>query len=376
MSGLLWLLLLLLLLLLLGNAYKPSTMRQTQVIVIPSAPEFTESFLVFDSLVTTLNQARRNARDYITDSMLDDQEDDDEDDDDENQWSVAINLAHLHPLYGQRTPAQQVQDFRDEEAAGEVDVHLQEYKRLRLAARRSPYPTIVIEVRASPTPNFGTTTPSSSSSATNRPSSSSGNGVSLSDIQKLEALFGKTAHMKDSSSQDDAFWDAVGRSMKEITSVTPVKLAQQWIANHHDAATTLSAEEEAASTIVAFTTSSTAHVDEAYEFVFTNIAMLQEQYGVADASTDNNNNNDKSNHQQQQQYLVLPHFLSAAATSFENFSNEVTQLVACLPSLKGKLTVTTYHPEHIQANRRSPTPILALTWNNNHHHNKNNTSSS
>lgn len=340
-----------------GSAYKPSTMRQTQVIVIPSAPEFTESFVTFDSLITTLNQARRNARDYVTDTMLHEQRDHDDDDDDDsdsnnsNDWSVAINCAHLHPSFGDRTPVQQMQDLRDEEAAGEVDVNYQEYKRVRLAARRSPYPTVVIEVRAAPAPDFSSSSSSPTTTATTTQSLSAAaaasrqeGAVSLSDIQKLEALFGKTAHIKDSTA-DDAFWGAVGSSIQEVTAVTPIKLAQHWIAEKEgDKAVT-----PPATTITAFTTSGTAAVDEAYEFVFTNIAMLQEQFELTPRC--------------HQLYLVLPNFLSAAATSFEKFATEVSKLVACLPSLNGKVAVTTYHPEHVDASRRSPTPILVLAWN-------------
>lgn len=314
-------------------------MRQTQVVVIPSAPEFSDSFAVFDAAVNALNQARRNARDYVTDTMLQQQQDDDEDDA-PAAWSVSINCAHLHPLFGERTPAQQLQDLRDEDAAGGVvDVHYQEYQRTKLAARRSPYPTVVIEVRAAPAPDFAAPPAPRSAAAAAQPRPREA-AVSLADVQRLEALFGKTAHMKEAganASPDDAFWSAIGNSIEEVTAVTPVKLAQQWIAEHAGTA----------STTATFTTSSAAAVDEAYEFVFTNIAMLQETFASTNC---------------RQQYLVLPHFLSAAATSFQKYAVEVTKLVTCLPSLRGKLSVTTYHPEHVEPSRRSPAPILVLAW--------------
>ena len=44
----------------------PATMRQTQVLVIPSSPDL-KDWHVFDQVVTTINNARRNARDYVTD---------------------------------------------------------------------------------------------------------------------------------------------------------------------------------------------------------------------------------------------------------------------------------------------------------------------
>jgi hypothetical protein len=293
-------------------------MRQTQVVVIPSNSVLTDSFPVFDKLVETINQARRNARDYVTDVMLekiDDQE--------EPKWSIAIHCGHLHPAYGRRTPEQELQDLKDEEEAGEVDVHLQEYKKARLLARRSPYPTLVIEVQASPPPDFGASPPPSAAGSDDE-------RISAADIQKLEALFGKSAHISDES-EEDSFWNAVGSSLTEVSAVTPLKLAEKFI-------TETGVEGEAA-----FTETQAAEVDEAYEFVFNNVAMLMES-------------------ETKRQYLVMPHFLSSAATSFEKFAAEVSKMLAVLPDLKDRVSITTFHPEHIDSSRRSPVPILAMQW--------------
>ena len=46
------------------------TLRQTQVLVIPANNDVM-SFLVFDRLINAINQARRNARDYVTNVSLD-----------------------------------------------------------------------------------------------------------------------------------------------------------------------------------------------------------------------------------------------------------------------------------------------------------------
>ena len=287
------------------------------MIVIPSNPHVTESFLVFDELIETLNQARRNARDYITDTANDEED---------RNWSVAINCAHLHPNFGERTPAQQLQDMKDEDDAGEIDVNLEQYKKMRVQARQSPYPTVVIEVRAQPAPDFSE---SPAPSAKQQPAG--GNGVSAADIQRLEALFGKQAAIHDKDAES-SFWDAVGNSIEEVAAVTPLKLGERWIAEH--ANPPLSS---------AFTETGTPYVDAAYEFVFTNIAMLQE----GSVST---------------QYLIMPNFLSAAATSFEKFAMQVHKLSSTLPDL-GIVTVDTYHPEHINPAKRSPVPILSLSLN-------------
>jgi len=293
-------------------------MRQTQVVVIPSNPSFSESFTVFDELVETINQARRNARDYITDT---------DDDEDDRSWSVAINCAHLHPNFGERSPAQQLQDLKEEDEAGEVDVNLEQYKSMRLQARRSPYPTVVIEVRAQPTPDFNE---SPAPASKQHPADES--GVSAADIQKLEALFGKQAAINDKDSES-SFWDAVGNSIEEVAAVTPLKLGEQWIASHANPPTA-----------AAFTETGTPYVDAAYEFVFTNIAMLQES-------------------SVEKQYLVMPNFLSAAATSFEKFATQVHKISSTLPDLGG-VTVDTFHPEHIDPAKRSPMPILSLSMSN------------
>lgn len=50
--------------------HSPSTLRQTQVLVIPGNPMLTEDWRVFDALVNAINQARRNARDYVTNVAL------------------------------------------------------------------------------------------------------------------------------------------------------------------------------------------------------------------------------------------------------------------------------------------------------------------
>jgi hypothetical protein len=299
-----------------SSSYKPTTFRQTHVIVIPG---HFETFRTFDQLIQAINQARRNARDYILD--------DDEDDDFRQQWNVAINCAHLHPQYGQLTPKQQLQQLQQEPI--EVDVHLEQYKQARLMARRSPFPTVVIEVRATPVPEFATTTTSSSLSSSS---------VSAADIQRLEALFGQTAHMQSSNS----FWDKIGNTIQEVSAVTPLKLAERFITERQQ-------QQQQQQTAVALTESNLSQVDAAYEFVFLNAAMLLESQ-----ETDT-------------YYLVLPHFLSTAATSLEKFAMETRNILQwILPASSSQpgtniITVETFHPEHVDESKRSPVPIIALS---------------
>jgi hypothetical protein len=53
-----------------GPENRPSTFRQTQVIVIPWCIEAT-SYPFFDTLLQAVNRARRNAKDFFTDISLD-----------------------------------------------------------------------------------------------------------------------------------------------------------------------------------------------------------------------------------------------------------------------------------------------------------------
>ena len=335
-----------------GSAYRPSTLRQTQVVVIPSNQALTESFHTFHDLMEAVNAARRHARDYVTGSHLErmDGDDDDNDNDDGYQqpWSVSVNCAHLHPQFGQKTAAEELAELQAEDEAGEVDLHYQDYQQQRLAARRSPYPTIVVEVRASPPPNFG--------AAAKPPTSNNNNNnddkVTAEDISKLEALFGQSAHMshptahRSAREEEEDFYARIGQSITELSAVTPLQLAQTFMAQQDP---TVPAD-------AAFTTSDATEVDEAYEFVFTNFAMMAEQ---AAAAADNG---------EPRYYVVLPHFCAASATSLEKFATQCMKLTTVLPELRDRLELNTYHPEHLAPTHRAPVPVLSLQWRNDIRH--------
>jgi hypothetical protein len=46
------------------------TLRQTQVLVIPANEELNQNFAVFDAVMGAINQARKAARDLVTDHSL------------------------------------------------------------------------------------------------------------------------------------------------------------------------------------------------------------------------------------------------------------------------------------------------------------------
>ncbi len=253
----------------------------------------------------------------------------------------------MHPKFGEKTADEVLQELQDEEQSGEVDVNLKIYKEKRLLARRSPYPTVVIEVRATPPPNFGESHPPKPTSVAQE--------VTSADIQRLEALFGKSAHMSHPSKEktrreeDEDFYDAIGKTtgIDEISLVTPIILAQNWIAEHvpgFDLRTS------------AFTATDAKQVDEAYEFVFTNVAMQTSNFL------------DKSRPDQvvrtSTQYLVMSNFVTSSATSFEKFSQEVAGILDVFPLLKNQVDVSTLHPEHVDSSKRSPVPVCVLRWLN------------
>jgi len=108
--------------------------------VIPTNKALESSFPLFDKLVEAINQARRNARDYVTDVSLEKLDDRLEAGEEGLcDWSVSVNCAHLHPSFGEKTPEEAMQELKDEEEAGEVDLNYEEYKKKRILARQSPF---------------------------------------------------------------------------------------------------------------------------------------------------------------------------------------------------------------------------------------------
>jgi len=283
--------------------------------------------------------------------------------------SVSVNCAHLHPKFGEKTPEEELQDLKDEEAAGEVDVNEQQMREMRTRARQSPYPTIVLEVRAEPPQDWRTqAAPRKPQVVAEIPVDEDDDDdvtsdyyynrkellsktITPDDIRKLEALFGKAAvveknvadgGMIDHKDDEDAFYAAIEDSLESVSSISHMRRAQEWIQSN---------DEKFSPITSTFTESDTTEVDRAYEFVFINMAMQKEQARM-----------DKVR-EARRQYLIMPHFLSSSATSLEKFSKEVANIVNTLPDLRDRVKVSTFHPEHISEARRSPMPILCLEWN-------------
>lgn len=313
-------------------------MRLTQVLVIPSNSDLLD-WQVFDNLVMAINQARRNARDYVTDVSLDKLDDRMFGEEENKDWVVSINCAHLHPKFGEKTPEQELMELQNEPE--EIDLNLEDYKKRRMLARRSPFPSIVVEVRAMPPPEF--TPPPPSAPVSPEPSEEEEKEPENQDadfVQQLELLFSKSS--LDESKKKGDFYGSIGSHLEEISIVTPMSMAQKWITQNDEL---FDAEK------CAFTVEDTPHVDEAYEFLFTNLAMQSTQFlgnGEGDA--------------QKRQYMVLPNFCTSSATSMEKFAAQAVNIIDTMPTLRGKVALECLHPENIEANKRCPVPVIALQW--------------
>ena len=147
--------------------------------------------------------------------------------------------------------------------------------------------------------------------------------------------------------EGEDFYDSIGSHIETFSSVTPLMMAQTWI-DQNDPLFDIAK--------CAFTVSETTHVDEAYEFVFTNLAMQTSSF-LPNSSTAG----DEAG-AQKRQYLVMPHFLSNSATSLEKFATQVTNIVSTLPPVRNKVDVTMLHPEHIEEDKRCPVPVVVLQW--------------
>lgn len=331
-----------------GAPNSPMSMRQTQVLVIPTNSDVKDWF-VFDNMVSAINQARRSARDYVTDVSLDRLDDRLYAVEDDNPWVVSVNCAHLHPDFGKQAPKQELKELQEEEEDAEVDLNLQDYKQKRILARQSPFPSIVVEVRAMPSPVF--TPPPPSSAVAPQPRAEEGleeeeddtTMVNSDFVQQLELLFSKSSLDDDKSK--DGFYDSIGSHLEEVTTLTPSSMAQTWI-SQNDALFD--------ATTCAFTTGDTPHVDAAYEVLFTNLAMQSTQFSTFPQARDGE--------AQKRQYLVLPNFCTSSATSMEKFAREAAKIIDTLPALQDKVQFECLHPEHVQEGKRCPVPVFVIQW--------------
>lgn len=329
-----------------------------------------KNFAVFDAVIDAVNKARRAARDLVTDHSLEKLDEQLYGEVEDRDWVVSVNCAHLHPKYGEKTAAQELKELQDEENQGEVDLNLEMYKRQRLLARRSPYPSVVIEVRSmappeyTPPPPTGPVSPKAFEEiGMDEGQSDSIGGVEDSQIDsdlvnQLEALFSKSSlDIQSSSKNDGDFYESIGSHIETFSSVTPLMVAQNWI-DKNDPLFDV--------TQCSFTVSDSTHVDEAYEFLFTNLGMQTSQFLEAGSTANNligtEAQKSAAKEAQKRQYMVLPHFLSSSATSLEKFTKQAESIITTVPSICEKVELSNFHPEAVDEQKRCPVPVIVLQW--------------
>jgi len=340
-----------------GPNYKPSTFRQTQVVVIPWC-EYFESFQNFETVIQAVTGARRSARDYVTDAhllKLDMGEKRDRD------WVIGVNLASLHPNYGEKSSEGNIDEMGKEK--GEVDEKLKRYIELRTLARQSPYPTLVIEVKAVPPPDFGSNPPPTQQGGSDRKDDSNVTGGEdlNEDVKKLEILFGKSAAMPKTGNVEDNFYDSIGKvdGIEQVVVESPTITTQNWIVQNDP-----SYHQETST----FAKTDAKEVDTAYERIFTNIAMQGRSQRIQSSENvniekDKITSSDTIKSSVNRSYIIMPQFLSSSATSFEKFALQVTNIIGTIKGLEKHVSVNIFHPEHIDGMRQSPLPVFVIQWN-------------
>ena len=120
------------------------------------------------------------------------------------------------------TSEEQLAALQREEEEGEVDVNLQEYKKRRNEARRSPYPSVIVEVLSTPPADFGSrrrrrqmedeeeVAAAAAAAGAAARADVVDSDVTSEDVKRLEALFAMSAATKSQKSIDDPFYDALG----------------------------------------------------------------------------------------------------------------------------------------------------------------------
>ena len=119
--------------------------------------------------------------------------------------------------------------------------------------------------------------------------------------------------------------------MNDQSILSPSALGQNWITENdplYDADTI-------------FVIFDSPHVDAAYKFIFGYLSKSPMKKRI---------------------YILMNHFCTRSATSFERFIKQLDILKACIPL---PIALDTFHPEHVVDKKQSPIPILVMTWDDN-----------
>ncbi len=284
------------------------------------------------------------------------------------QTSVHINGACLHPKYGEKTPKEMMEEF-DQIDPKNMESEVQRITRLN-QARRSPYPTIIIEIQASP--------PLSEEEMRAQEKEKSENEDILKEIvMKLESIFAKSAvlHKKmEGNNNEDQLFDSIGNvsppisifafdltkvffsnklfnfqkvaGIEEILVSNPIISAKEWIMENDPLYNPR---------ISTFTSADASHSDSAFEFIFSMLSLHKYKPYVEETRT-------KSYDVCSRSYLIMPKFVSCSATSLEKFMQDVKNIIGAIDGLQDHVSLSLMHPEHVREEKRSPVPVIVLQW--------------
>mmetsp|Transcript_37904 Transcript_37904/g.88201 ORF Transcript_37904/g.88201 Transcript_37904/m.88201 type:complete len:262 (-) Transcript_37904:419-1204(-) len=237
---------------------------------------------------------------------------------DENmpRWITSVSMAHLHPLWEP-----------DDEPTEENDPKHRAYKERRLRARRSPHPTVLIEVRSNPLTITKSKEKKSSQGGENEPGWRV-NKIQMSNLDKLEMAFGLPASRASGSEMNkgNASEESIEPKAKSDFGalarqalMTPFEKTREWIAVQ---------DPLFRGDISYFEETDTLHVDAAFEFVLGATAR-----GFATVGKYKNREEERPDKDSTDlvYYLVLPNFLSSSATSLEKFTGWVRKVLHVMP---------------------------------------------
>jgi len=134
---------------------KSKGFRRTQLLVVPNCKEYSVYYETFHSISETTKNMLREWHHFPKTTRISSSLDEtirkelkhNRRSVDEERFCTTVNIAPLHPHFQDST--------RESKGAGgdeNNDPKLREYKEKKDFARRSPYPTFIIEVRSSPLP--------------------------------------------------------------------------------------------------------------------------------------------------------------------------------------------------------------------------------
>jgi hypothetical protein len=325
--------------------HESSMLKRTQVMILPFC-EYFDTFEAFNEVIHAINKARKNALDLVTDLAVEKAQRDSSSSAPSRDWRIAVNGGCLHPEFD--SPKGVIEDLKKKGALTSEKLEQMERKNL---ARRSPYPTLIIEVKSEPKSIEEEQKRVEEEKSVDRVDMVS----DLSDVVKqLEAIYAKSAAMHKGSDKpsDDLFYKSIGyvAGIEEIVPVNAMEHTKEWVVRN---------DPRYSKNFATFLSSNLKHADSAFEFVFLNLSL----HKYIPTDDDSSSKTKKVQYKPgTRSYLVLPKFASTSATSFEKFVNDIRNIIKTIKGLSDRVSVTYMHPEGVDGDRRSPSPVIILQW--------------